>query len=219
MVTNILPPQPIQLHSLRSHTSTNSITSFAHIYILLPQSHTSETPHPKLAHLLAEFAPVFDTPTNLPPHHTHNHHIHLNSGTKPVNIRPYRYPQFQRTEVSHLISKMLRDGIIRVSHSPYSSPILLVKKWDGTWRFCADYQALNAITIKDRFPIPTVDELLDELKCATIFSKLDLRQGYFQIWVHPPDVHKTAFRTTDGHYEFVVMPFGLSNAPSTFKRS
>ncbi|KAL4340607.1 hypothetical protein GQ457_08G020270 [Hibiscus cannabinus] len=199
-----LTPQPIQLQSLRRLKDTKVVAAYYFLQIdMTPMAETVESED--MRQLLTEFDKVFVAPHGLPPTRETYHAIHLQPMSKPVNVRPYRYPYFQKGEVERQVRHMLEHQLIRKSNSPFSSPVLLVKKKDGTWWFCVDYRALNAVTIKDKFPIPTAEELFDELGHSKFFSKLDLLAGYHQIRVKAEDVPKTAFRTHEGHYEFLVL--------------
>lgn len=159
---------------------------------------------------------MFEPNNQLPPPHNNDHAFELEPRACVVNGYPYRYPQFQKDEVEKLVKKMLLPEIIQPSKSAFSSPVLLIKKKNDSWYFYIDYRALKLATILDKNLILVVDESLDELFRATIFSKIDLKSEYCQILVRVADVHKTDFRTHEGHYEFLVMSFGLKNSLAVF---
>lgn len=172
---------------------------------------------PAISQLLSEFTAVTSPLVALPPKRDCDHAILLIEGARPINVRPYRYPPALKDEIEAQVDQMLHQGIIQTSTSPFSSPVLLVRKKDGTWQFCVDYRYLNALTVKTSFPIPIFEQLMDELAGAQWFSTLDLLSGYHQIRLRDGEEYKTAFSTHVGHYEFKVLAFGLSGALSTFQ--
>jgi hypothetical protein len=140
---------------------------------------------PEIHTVLEKFSPFIAEPQGLPPHREYDHAIALQPNAVPTNARPYRYSPMHKDEIERQIKAMLKSGIIVPSMSPFASPVLLVLKKDGEWRFCIDYRRLNELTIKNTFPMPIIDELLDELAGAKYFSKLDLRSEYHQIRMRP----------------------------------
>ncbi|KAL4028533.1 hypothetical protein IC575_011730 [Cucumis melo] len=152
----------------------------------------------------------------LPPHRKVEFAIKLEPGTVPISRAPYRMAPAELKELKVQLQEFLDKGFIRPSVSPWGAPVLFVKKKDGSMRLCIDYRELNKVTVKNKYPLPRIDDLFDQLQGATVFSKIDLRSGYHQLRIKDGDVPKTAFRSRYGHYEFIVMSFGLTNAPTVF---
>ncbi|KAL0544064.1 hypothetical protein IC582_019175 [Cucumis melo] len=152
----------------------------------------------------------------LPPHREVEFAIELEPGTVPISRAPYRMAPAELKELKVQLQELLDKGFIRPSVSPWGAPVLFVKKKDGSMRLCIDYKELNKVTVKNRYPLPRIDDLFDQLQGAIVFSKIYLRSGYHQLRIKDGDVPKTAFRSRYGHYEFIVMSFGLTNAPAVF---
>ena len=167
--------------------------------------------------IVNEFPDVFpEELPGLPPEREVDLIIDVVSGTAPISRAPYRMAPAEMAELKTQIQDLLDKGFIRPSVSPWGAPVLFVRKKDGSLRLCIDYRELNRVTIKNKYPLPRIDDLFDQLKGAAVFSKIDLQSGYHQLRISPRDIPKTAFRTRYGHYEFLVMPFGLTNAPAVF---
>ncbi|GJR80516.1 putative nucleotidyltransferase, ribonuclease H [Tanacetum coccineum] len=167
--------------------------------------------------IVSEFQDVFpEELPGIPPIRDVEFNIELIPGAEPISKAPYRMAPIELKELKDQLQELLERGFIRPSVSPWGAPVLFVKKKDGSMRLCIDYRELNKITIRNRYPLPRIDDLFDQLQGAKHFSKIDLRSGYHQLRVKEQDISKTAFRTRYGHYEFLVMPFGLTNAPAVF---
>jgi len=166
--------------------------------------------------VLQEFIYVFQEVSRLPPERDIDFSIDLVPGVVPVSKTSYRMGMPELKELQIQLEELLKKGYIRPSVSPWGTPILFVKKRDGTLRLCIDFRQLNKATIKNKYPLPKTDDLFDQLRGAKILSKIYLRSGYHQVRIKEEDIIKTAFRTRYGHYEFTFVPFGLTNAPATF---
>ncbi|GKC20958.1 putative reverse transcriptase domain-containing protein, partial [Tanacetum coccineum] len=167
--------------------------------------------------VVRDFPEVFpDDLSGLPPIREIEFRIELIPGATLVAKSPYRLAPSEMEELSGQLKELQDKCFIRPSSSPWGAPVLFVKKKDGSFRMCIDYRELNKLTVKNRYPLPRIDDLFDQLQGSQFFSKIDLRSGYHQLRVHEDDIPKTAFRTRYGHFEFTVMPFGLTNAPAIF---
>jgi hypothetical protein len=178
---------------------------------------SSEADPLKIIKVVSEFLDVFpkDLP-GMPPERKVEFAIELLPGTAPISKRTYRVSGPELVELKKQIDELSEKGYIRPSTSPWAAPVLFMEKKDGTRRMCFDYQALNEVTIKNKYPLPRIEDLFDQLRGANVFSKIDLRSGYHQLRIRPSDIPKTTFITKYGLYEFTVMSFSLTNAPAFF---
>ena len=170
-----------------------------------------------LPRVVCEYEDVFsDELPRLPPQRVVDFGIKLHPGTSPISMTPHRMAPVKLQELRVRLQELLDKGFIRSSTSTWGAPVLFAKKKDKTLRLCIDYRQLNRVTIKNRYPLPRIDDFFNQLRGARVYSKIDFRTGYHQLRVRETDIPKTVFRMRYGHFEFTVMPFGLTNAPAAF---
>ena len=202
---------------LSSHGVMKEIQDGAQCYMIFARMEVEKEERITVIHVVREFEDVFpEEVPSLPPRREVEFSIDLVPGAGLVSIAPYRMTLAELVELKKQIEDLLEKQFIRPSASPWGAPVLLVKKKDGSIRLCVDYKQLNKLTIKNKYPLPRIDDLMDQLHGASVFPKIDLQSGYHQILVKVEDVEKTTFRSRYGHYEYVVMPFGVTNAPTLF---
>ncbi|KAH0655125.1 hypothetical protein KY290_030926 [Solanum tuberosum] len=227
VITRRFPDEPIlewkgsslaPMGQLISYLKARKMISKGYLYHLVRVKDSSfESPTLESIPVVNEFPEVFpDDLPGVPPKREINFGIDLLPDTQPISIPPYKMAPAELKELKEQLKDLLDKGFIRLSISPWGAPVLFVKKKDGSLRMCIDYRQFNKVTIKNKYHIPRIDDFFDQLQGASHFSKIDLRSGYHQLRVRDSDIPKTAFRTQYGHYKFVVMSFGLINAPAAF---
>ncbi|GJQ96502.1 putative reverse transcriptase domain-containing protein [Tanacetum coccineum] len=205
------------LRDKNAQQDPNVVTEGCQVFMIQVMEKKADEKRLEDISVVKEFPDVFpeDLP-GIPPVRQVEFQIDLIPGATPIARTPYRLAPSEMQELSNQLQELTDRGFIRPSTSPWGAPVLFVKKKDGSFRMCIDYRELNKLTIKNRYPLPRIDDLFDQLQGSSVYSKIDLRSGYHQLRVREGDIPKTAFRTRYGHYEFQVMPFGLTNAPAVF---
>jgi len=213
----LLFPNPEEPELVSSQGVMKELHDGAQCYMIFTHLEVEGGETTSVIPVVQDFEDVFpEEVPGLPPRREVEFSIDLVPGTGPVWMAPYRMAPAELVELKKQIEELMAKQFIRPSTSPWAAPVLLVKKKDGSSRLCVDYKQLNKMTIKNKYPLPRIDDLMDQLHGSTVFSKIDLRSGYHQILVKDDDVQKTAFRSRYGHYEYMVMPFGVTNAPTVF---